>query len=198
MTQTSSLHRIGIVIPNQCSLFTLGAITEPFAQVNQILGEEKYQLVYVAEKKQQLITLSGSPQPVTIAAQAGLEEVNDYDVLIVIAEQLPKRTIKAKTKKALVAFQHQPSKSIIALQAGWYWLLESGIGHNEKWAMHWQWEEEIKVRFPMLNVRYEGYCQSSNIISCANPTESLNSVLSYIAKYENEVTVRAISDNLYL
>ncbi len=198
MTQTSSQHRIGIVIPNQCSLLTLGAITEPFTQVNQILGEEKYQLVYVAEKKQGLITLSGSPLPMTVVAQAGLEEINDYDAIIVIADQLPKRTIKASTKKALLTFQQQTSKSIITLQAGWHWLLESGIGHNDNWAIHWRWEDTIKLCYPALNVRYEGHRKSSNIISCANASESLHAVLSYLARYEDNVTVRAISDELYI
>lgn len=198
MTQTSSQHRIGIVIPNQCSLLTLGAISEPFARVNQILGEEKYQLVYVGEKPKELIILSNSPLPVTAEAQAGLDDIDDYNCLIVIADQISTKAIKAKTKKALLNYQQGKNKSIIALQAGWYWLLESGIGLDDNWAMHWRWEDEIKSRFPELNVRYEGHSYSNNLISCASAAESLRVIVNFLAQYEDAVTVRAIRDEFYL
>ncbi len=198
MTQTSSQYRIGIVIPNQCSLLALGAITEPFAQVNQILGEEKYQLLYVSEKPKETIILSDSPFPVSVEAQSGLDDIEDYDCLIVIADQLPKKAIKAKTKKALLTYQKSKNKAIIALQAGWYWLLQSGIGHDENWAIHWRWEDEIKAHFPKLNVRYEGHSYSNNIVSCAGSAESLRMIVNFLAQYEDEVTIRAISDELYL
>ncbi len=198
MPQTSSQYRIGIFIPNECSLLTLGAVTEPLVRVNQILGEEKYQLVYVGEKADTPIILSQSPFPFSISSQAGIEDIKDYDCLIIIADQLPDRVIKAKTKKALQSYYVQSHKPIVVLQAGGFWLLNSDIGLEEKWAMHWRWEDEIKVRYPSLTVRYEGFCQSNNIVSCVNHSESLNFILRYLAKHEDDVTVRAIRDEFYI
>ncbi len=166
--------------------------------MNQTLGEEKYQSVYVGENPKEPIILSDSPLPVTAEAQAGLDDIDDYNCLIVIADQLPQKAIKAKTKKALLTYQQSKDKSIIALQAGWYWLLESGVGLDDSWAIHWRWEDEVKARFPNLNVRYEGHSYSNNLISCASATESLSVIINFLAQYEDAVTVRAIRDEFYL
>lgn len=144
MTQTSSQHIIGIIIPNQCSLLTLGALTEPFARANQLLGEDKYQLSYIADKAQQTITISESPLPITVLAQAGIEALADHDCVVVLTEQLPTRAITAKMKKALAAYQ-----------------------------------------------------QSNNVISCANHQQCLQFILSYLAKYEDNATIRTIRDEFY-
>jgi len=197
MTQTSSQHRIGIIIPNQCSLLTLGALTEPFARANQILGEDKYQLSYIGDKPHQTITISEPPIPITVTAQSGIEAITDYDCVIVVAEQLPTSRITAKMKKALVAYQ-QTNQPIVTVQAGWFWLLESGIGTEGSWALHWKWQDEIKARYPELNVRYDGYQQSNNIISCASQQQSLQFILSYLAKYEDKFTIQTIRDEFYI
>lgn len=141
MTQSSSQHRIGIYIPDQCSLLTLGAITEPFAHVNQILGEDKYQLLYVGDNAGVQITLTNLPSPLVTNAQIGIEDISSLDTVIIIAEHPAK-------------LLHLPT---------------------------------ITQALP-----------SDQLINCSSHPESLNSVLSYLAKYEDAVTVRAISNEYCL
>lgn len=198
MDQSSSQHRIGIFIPDHCSLLTLGAITEPLAHVNQILGENKYQVVYVGETCGSAVTVSKSPVPLTITVQNELSDLSDIDMLVVIAGEQPRSPVEPSIKLALQHFYAQDNTQIVTLQAGCFWLLASDIGLNEKWSIHWQWQDEIKAHYPDLDARYEGYFDNGKLVSCASHHDIIHYLLSYLSKTENEVTTRTVADNLYI
>lgn len=203
MPKTSSQHRIGIFIPNECSLLTLGAITEPFAQVNKILGEEKFQLLYVGEKAGANIEISGLPHsmaspPITLVTQASLADISQYDALIIASEQQPKAPLSKTAQLALQHYYQQENTFIISVQAGCFWLLEIGIGLDESWAIHWRWEDEIKTKYPDLTVQYEHFRQSAKLASCASYSDCLDLLMAYLAKHESQVAARSVADELYL
>ncbi|WP_165313597.1 GlxA family transcriptional regulator [Vibrio ziniensis] len=208
MPNISSQHRIGIYIPNHCSLLTLGAITEPFARVNQMLGEEKFQLIYVGEKAGISIPVNYSAPSISLPTlslpslslktQAALKDINDYDALIIAAEQLPQASLPSSTIQALQNYYQQDHSFVISLQAGWFWLLESGIGCDDSWAIHWCWEDEVKAKYPQLNVQYERFRHCEKLASCAGYSDCLDFLLAYLAKHESDVAARTIADELYI
>ncbi len=198
MTQSSSIHRIGIYIPNQCSLLELGSVSEPFARANQILGEEKYQITYIADIEKDSISITNASLPISLTAQKGITDNLEFDLLIIIAEQVPGTPISPIIQKSLQDYHAKPNSHILSVQAGWCWALGSEIGSEEQWAVHWRWEDDIQAKYPTLSARYDGYCSNDRISSASGHKSTMEAILNYLSANENEITVRTVADELYM
>ncbi len=173
-----------------------------------MLGEEKFQLIYVGEQAGVSIPLSSSAPTLAsptlslpsllLTTQAALKDINDYDALIIAAEQLPQSSPATSTIQALQNYYQQEHSFVISLDAGWFWLLESGIGYDDSWAIHWRWEDEVKAKYPQLKVQYERFRHCDKLASCAGYSDCLDFLLAYLATHENDLAARTVADELYI
>lgn len=182
--------RIGLFAPLGCSLLSYGAIAEPFLQANQLLGLHKYQLTLIGSADQSAATLAG------VAPSHLLDDLRDYDLLIVIAEKPPQEAIPSAIKKALQRYYQQQSGQLLAIKAGLWWLLESGIGLQQKMVVHWSLMDDFKEGYPDLSLSHDLYQTDLRLSSCAGQLAIVDHLLGYLEQHEGNSLVNQISDYL--
>ena len=189
----AQVTRIALFAPQGCSLLSLGAMSEPFLLANQLLGCNKYQL--------SLLTCADSQAPIvdnTVFRPASFVDQQDYDLLIVIAEQAPQQALSLEVKKSLQRYYRQHEGTILTVKAGLWWLLESGIGLQHEWAVHWSLLDDVKDCFANVTLSHHLYQNSGRLNSCAGQLACLDYLLDYLVQHEQQSVVNQISDHLCL
>lgn len=185
-----STNKIGIFVPQGCSLLSYAAITAPFLQANRILARKKYQV--------ELIGGEITPAEITENQQISdkqLANLKGYDQLIVIAEQPPIKAIPITIKKALQRYHQQQHGQMIAVQAGLWWLLDSAIC-REKGVVHWSHIDDFKDNFPEAALSHNLYHREKRISSCAGELAIIDHLLNYLKEQEGQLVVQQIRDHL--
>jgi len=185
--------RIALFAPQDCSMLSLGVICEPFLLANQFLGAQKYQLKLVNNAGDSSLIIDTS-----IYQREQLDQQQDYDLLIINAETMPQQPIAIDTKKSLQRYYRQCVGNILTLKAGLCWLLDSGIGVDQPWVVHWSLMDSVQDRYPDATLNHEIYQQNGRLHSCAGQLASLDYILNYIHSQEEESVVNQITDYLCL
>jgi len=190
---TTPSIRIALFAPQGCSVLSYGVICEPFLLANQLLGFQKYSLT--------LLDSIDSPAPLmatTIFENASFSDSQDYDLLIVIAETLPEQAISLETKKSLQRYYRQGAGKILSVKAGLWWLLESGIGLDNEWVVHWSLMDDFKDGYANITLSPNLYQKSDRLNSCAGQLTSLDFLLDYLRGQEEDSLLNQICDHLCL
>jgi AraC family transcriptional regulator, L-arginine-responsive activator len=187
------LFRIALFAPQGCSILSYGVISEPFLIANQLLGIQKYHLT--------MIRCAGYPAPIVdknVFQEANFSDQQNYDLLIIIAETLPEQTISIEMKQLLKRYYRQQAGQILSVQAGLWWLLDSGIGFDHEWVVHWSLIDDIKDHYPNVTLSHDLYKQDGRLHSCAGKLAILDYLLSYLLAKEKNELINRISDHLCL
>lgn len=192
-TLLDQIIRIALYVPQDSSMFSIGAISEPFLLANQIIGTEKYQLILIDKENSQSINLDTS-----VNSDQEFELDQEYDLLIIVAETPPQHPIDIDIRKSLQRYHRQYSGNILALKAGLWWLLESGIGVDQPWVVHWSLMDRLKDCYPNLTLSHDLYLHNGRLHSCAGQLTILDYLLNYISTLEESNVVDQISDYLCL
>ncbi|EMK6669619.1 helix-turn-helix domain-containing protein [Vibrio fluvialis] len=195
MTSSSSPHRIGLYVPQPCSLLTLGALTESLACINQILDEEKYTLFYIAEQTDKPVTMAAG---LTLHAEQAISDALDCQLLIVLASNAPQAALSDDVKRALAVYAAQGDSHLLALDNGGLWLLESGIGLDATWAWHGHTLDAAAQRYPQLALSHELYVLGERLSSGCGQAAALDCLLAYLSRFESEETIQTLADALCL
>lgn len=187
------IHHIALYAPQGCSMLSYGLISEPFLLANRLLGVDKYKLSLISEPDGRWPFLDSG-----VFKQGNLSVQQGYQLLMIVAETLPEQTISLETKKSLQRYYRQQAGQIITLNAGVCWLLDSGIGLDKNWVVHWSLMDEIKDRYPKVTLSHELYQKEQRLTSCAGQLAILDYLLNYLATQEQESIVEQISDHLCL
>lgn len=190
---TSALTRIALFAPQGCSLLSYGVISEPFLLANRLLGRNKYQLSVLtcADSQAPLVDNRGFT-PACFADQ------QDYDLLIMVAEQPPQQALSLEVKKSLQRYYRQNTGKILTVKAGLWWLLESGIGLQHEWAVHWSLLDDVKDSFANVTLSHHLYQNNGRLNSCAGQLACLDYLLDFLLQHEEQTLVNQISDHLCL
>ncbi|TEW54154.1 helix-turn-helix domain-containing protein [Psychromonas sp. RZ22] len=194
--------RIGIFAPQGCSQLSYGAICEPFLLANQLIGQHHYHLSLLNTVKQ-YHTTSCHPQinhPPLIALENAdlLSDLEHYDLLIIVADTPPRHAIPMPIKKVLQRYYRQQDGQILAIKAGAWWLLDSGIALTHKMVVHWSLIDHFKDRYPEVTVSHELYQTKQRISSCAGQLATLDYLIDYLSQHEEADLINQISDHLCL
>ncbi|GLS91632.1 hypothetical protein GCM10007916_27010 [Psychromonas marina] len=185
--------RIALFVPQDCSMLSLGVISEPFLLANQLLGAQKYQLILISNAGDSPLMVDTS-----VYQREQFELQHEYDLLIISAETAPQQPIAINTKKNLQRYYRQYTGDILTLKGGLYWLLDSGIGVDQSWVVHWSFMDDLKDRYPDVTLSHDLYHQNGRLHSCAGQLASLDYLLNYINTQEEETVVNQITDYLCL
>jgi len=185
--------RIALFAPQGCSILSYGVISEPFVLANQLLGVNKYDLTLLKSGDSSLPIMNTQ-----VFAEASLSEQQDYDLLIIVAETPPEQAISIETKKSLQRFYRQCIGNILTVKAGLWWLLDSGIGLENEWVVHWSLMDDFKDSYPNVVLNHSLYQNSDRLSSCAGQLASLDYLLNYLARQEEESLINQICDHLCL
>lgn len=191
INSSDSLVRIALFAPQDCSMLSVGVISEPFLLANQLLGIQKYHLT--------LISCEDLPTPLSDGKgfeQGWFSEEQDYDLLVILAESLPEQTISIEVKKSLQRYYRQQLGQILAVKAGLCWLLDSGIGLEQEWVVHWSLMDDFKDRYPNIMLSHDLYQNSDRLNSCAGQLAILDYLFAYLAGQEEESLLNQVSDHL--
>jgi len=189
-SSTSPLIRIALFAPLGCSMLSYGVISEPFLLANQLLGCQKYHL--------SLLESTDSAMNTGVFEQAFISDLQDYDLLIVIAETPPEQAINLETKKALQRYYRHSTGSILTVKAGLWWLLESAIGLQEEWVVHWSLVDDFKDSYANITLSPNLYHKGERLSSCAGQLATLDFLLDYLSEQEDAEVLNQITDHLCL
>ena len=191
INSSHSLVRIALFVPQDCSMLSYGAISEPFLLANRLLGVQKYHLTLIAcEDRPTQITDS------KVFEQGSFSEAQDYDLLIIIAETPPEQAISVEVKKSLQRYYRQQIGEILTVKAGLWWLLDSGIGLEQEWVVHWSLMDDFKDCYPNITLRHDLYQNKQRLNSCAGQLAILDYLLAYLGEQEQESLLNQVSDHL--
>ena len=194
MNFPSSAIRIGVFAPQGCSLLSYGAIAEPFVQANQLLAQHKYHLTLIACAVQGAGLVGVTAE--NLCDGASLANLHDYDLLIVIAETPPLQAIPGTIKKALQRYYQQQNGQLLAIKAGLWWLLDGGIGVQQKMVVHWSLMDDFKDSYPDVTLSHDLYQTDLRLSSCAGQLAIVDYLLGYLERHEGSSLVNQISDYL--
>ncbi|PKH02831.1 AraC family transcriptional regulator [Psychromonas sp. MB-3u-54] len=184
--------RIAVLAPQGCSLLSYGAIAEPFLLANQLLEQHKYHLTLIACAE----PCVAPPAGVVLLDEAQLANLQDYDLLIVIAEKPPLQPLSTAIKKALQRYYQQQAGQLLAVKAGVWWLLESGIGLHQKIVVHWSLMDDFKDCYPDVMLSHDLYQTDLRLSSCAGQLAIVDYLLGYLDRQEGAGLANQISDHL--
>ena len=104
--------KIGLYIIPPCSLFTLGSIQEPIIQANKLLGEEKYQFIYISEQADKVIHLN---ENLHINADFTVDDSPALNMLMVISECYPENKIDIRIRKFMQRICSQSDVTLVGV-----------------------------------------------------------------------------------
>lgn len=183
--------RIALFAPQDCSLLSYGVISEPFLLANQLLGVQKYHFT--------LIGCADFPVQSTdknVFKEGGFADQQEYDLLIILAETPPEQAISIEIKKSLQRYYHQQRGQILTVKGGLWWLLDSAIGLDLEWVVHWSLMDDFKDRYPNVALSHDLYQQDGRLHSCAGQLAILDYLLGYLGLQEEDSVLNQISDHL--
>lgn len=193
-TSPLPIIRIGVFAPQGCSLLSYGAIAEPFLQANQLLAQQKYHLTLLSSAE---LCLAPSAEATCNRFDEGLlANLQDYDLLIVIAEKPPLQALSTAIKKALQRYYQQQAGKLLAVKAGVWWLLDSGIGLQQKMVVHWSLMDDFKDCYPDVSLSHDLYQTDLRLSSCAGQLAIVDYLLGYLDRQEGASLANQISDHL--
>lgn len=181
--------KIALFAPLGLSTLSLGLISEPFLLANQVLGFDKYQLSLL--ESEQVFA-----QP--YFERESFADAKEHELLIIAADVYPDQQVSTHIKKALQHYVRQQSGNILTVQAGLYWLLESGLGLQQPWVVHWSLLDNFKDHFPEVTFNHHLYHASGRLQSCAGQLACLDYLVEFLGRFEQQGLLNQIMDLLCL
>ncbi|SHO56944.1 GlxA family transcriptional regulator [Vibrio quintilis] len=183
--------RIAVYMPGSTSLFSTGAAEAPFSAVNQLLGEEKYQLLWLSHPCQPTDERLRLPGP---------DILDDFecDLLMIVSHTAPEQPLLTAEKIKLQHLVQKRNVQIIAAHAGPFWLAECDLVTSQPVALHWSLMESFSERFPALIVSDHLYTTKDQVTTCAGQAALLDCLIQWIENREGHELAYAISDLLCL
>ncbi|MBD1577419.1 helix-turn-helix domain-containing protein [Vibrio sp. S11_S32] len=183
---------IGVFTPQGCSPLSEGLLREPFILANQLLEQDKYQL--------------------TLLDHSVLTTLQEFDLLIVLAEQAPQQPISFSVKHTL-QYYYQHNTPILSVHAGLYWIFDSGIEANGKFTnkqpdhdqppisaqtlvAHWSLLDDLKEKYPNAALTDQLFQFGPHLSSCAGQTALLDCVLHYLQPFEEDELIQQLTELL--
>lgn len=191
------LIRIGLFSPHHGSLFSHAIINEPFLLANKLLAQQKYHLLSLESVELQPDSTTTTNDS-AIFDDIHLLQQQHYDLVIVVADAPPQEAISLQIKNALRQYYQQPNSQLLSINAGAWWLLESGIGVDQKISLHWSLMDEFKDHYPDIELSHSLYQKGQRISSCAGQLAIFDYLLDYLARHEQDSLINKISDYLCL
>ncbi|HEY7865800.1 MAG TPA: helix-turn-helix domain-containing protein [Psychromonas sp.] len=114
----------------------------------------------------------------------------------VIAEDPPLQPLSTAIKKALQRYYQQQAGQLLAVKAGVWWLLESGLGLHQKMVVHWSLMDDFKDCYPDVTLSHDLYQTDLRLSSCAGQLAILDYLLGYLDENEGAGLANQISDHL--
>jgi AraC family transcriptional regulator, L-arginine-responsive activator len=187
------IMNIAVYVPGPCSLFSIGAVYEPFLLCNAIGTNDKYRLFLLSDDSD----LEGKSADSTFPAIPKVSwDYQHWDLLIVMVERAPNGEFSPAEIKSIQTLYKYTSTQIMAIQCGVYWLAKSGILGHGPIALHWSELECFKACFPKIEVTPRLFSQTERITTCAGMTATLDCVIHFLEQHESSELIAELTDRL--
>lgn len=196
----SQLHiqpkfKIGLYIIPPCSLFTLGSIQEPFIQANKLLGEEKYQFIYISDQTDKIIHLNDRMH---INADFTVDDSPALNMLLVISECCPQNKIDIRIRKFMQRICSQSDIRLVGIDMGAFWIADAGLFREQPATVHWQALDPFTETYQDVNVTHHLFETGEQRLSCAGKAANLDFMLYLIEKNEDSELSAQVAEVLCL
>ena len=194
----SKLHmqpkvKIGLYIIPPCSLFTLGSIQEPVLQANKLLGEDKYQFLYISDQKDKTIKIDDRMH---INADFTVDDSPDLNMLMVISETGPVNKIDIRIRKFMQRICSQSDVTLVGVDMGAFWVADAGLFREQPVTIHWQALDQFSESHHDLNITHHLFETSEQRLSCAGKATNIDLMLYLIEKNEDGELAAQIAEIL--
>ncbi|WNJ97830.1 helix-turn-helix domain-containing protein [Vibrio ruber] len=184
----SSIYQVAIYLPGHYSWYAIGSLEAPFRVANEILGEERFRCIYVRPERESS-ELSCLTNPVT------LSDAFTCDLLAIVCESLPDKAASPLEKKKLQYF-YQQGKTILASNAGVFWLADSGLLDHRRAAVHWSLMDSFSERYESIELSDHLYERCERLITTAGLSATLDCLVDFLENTEGKELAYAVSDQL--
>ena len=196
----SKLHiqpkfKIGLYIIPPCSLFTLGSIQEPIIQANKLLGEEKYQFIYISDQTDKIIHLNDRMH---INADFTVDDSPALNMLMVISECCPQNKIDIRVRKFMQRICNQYDISLVGIDMGAFWIADAGLFREQPATVHWQALDPFTETYQDVNVTHHLFETGEQRLSCAGKAANLDFMLYLIERNEDSELAAQVAEVLCL
>ena len=182
-----------------CELLDVSGPWEVLSHANDQLGHPAYALELVTPlggevKTRHGLALNGA-RSLASAERAGLP-----DLLIVAggAPVSPLPVSEARLVRWLIE-HHREIPRLVSICTGAFVLAAAGVLDGRRVTTHWRWSEELRARFPKLEVVDEGIFQrSGRVWTSAGITAGIDLMLALVEQRHGRAVSMAVARNLVL
>ncbi|NQV45988.1 MAG: GlxA family transcriptional regulator [Rhodospirillales bacterium] len=173
----SEPQKVGFFLIPQFSMLSFTATVEPLRSANRMSGQELY--------RWELFSADGEPVPsssgITLMPDRGIDDVDDYPVIIVSAGIDPQ---SYDDKHAFSWLRHMArhGTSIGGTSGGAYVLAKAGLLDGYRCTIHWEYLTGFAEEFPELDVTTKLYEIDRDRFTSAGSGATLDMMLHLIAR----------------
>ncbi len=179
------IQRIGLFLLPKFSLASMASCTELFAQVNQLLERDSYEVVLISEAGTPVMSSCG----VAIAVHAAMGSVGLLNTLFVLsASPLPQRGFEnvilwlRTIQSRLQGGQNATAPSLGGIGTGAYLLARAGLLNGARATIDWAYASLFAEDFPPVIVSSNLFELDGACASCPNGAAVLDMLLEILRR----------------
>lgn len=180
--------RVGILALPGFALMSYACTVEPLRAANLLSGHALYDIVHFGQSEK--IASSGVAE---ISSSDALSDVQDLDLLLVVAGGTPER---CEDKGVFEWLQRLSRKGVPlgGVSGGSVILAKAGVVKGRRMTVHWEHVPYLSEMFPELLIERRLYVIDRDRVTCGGGTAPLELMHALIGEHHGAVFARQVSD----
>ena len=175
-TVPSNPHKVAVVIYDGLCTFEFGIAVEIFGLKREEFDFPWYDFHVVSAEKKKVRATGG----VTVEADGGIENLSDFDTIIIPGWRDPLERPPEKFLKALRGAVGSGSR-VLSICSGVFVLAAAGLLDNKPATTHWRYGEVLKTQYPQISIIDDVlYVDEGNIITSAGSAAGVDACLHLV------------------
>ncbi len=184
-------QRFQFLLLDDFTLLSFASAVEPLRIANMLSGQDLYQWRYASEDGKRATASNGTD----VAVHDPIAQIPASDYLFVISGIHPLGQATAVTKSAL-RLARSRGVTLGGLCSGTYALAETGILDGQKAAIHWEYHEAIREKYPQITLAEGVFVADCPVLSASGGTACADLMLHLIGQEHGEDLSLAVSEQM--
>ncbi|MFD7734167.1 GlxA family transcriptional regulator [Kitasatospora phosalacinea] len=190
--RTAGVHRVVVIVDENSNPFELGCATEVFGLRRPEVGRELYDF-RLCSPEPSVVMRDGF---FTLTGVTGLEAADTADTLIV-----PNRPDVAVPRRPAVLDAvrraHARGARLLGFCSGAFTLAEAGVLDGRRAAVHWQWADSFRSRFPAVRLEPDVlFVDDGDVLTAAGSAAALDLGLHVVRRDHGAEVANSVSRRL--
>ncbi|WP_179295236.1 GlxA family transcriptional regulator [Mesorhizobium sp. WSM3868] len=182
-------YTVAMLLVPGFSLMALASLVEPLRAANRVLNRRAYEWVMVAERLGAVSSGAG----LDVAAPVDLKSAPATDLTVVVASLGVEGFHRPKVFDWL-RHRRRGGRLLAGVSCGPLLLAQAGLLHGRRATVHWESQDDMKQRFPGVEVVDALFCVDGDVATAAGGTSSMDMMLAIIAARDGPEVANDVSD----